>query len=47
MGHVPKHDKDVRHVVHPTVVYVAQFFICRGHEQQPRRHQKLNDPSHK
>jgi hypothetical protein len=39
---LPEHDKDICHVVHPAFVYVAQFFVCCGHEQQPCRHQKLS-----
>ena len=32
---IPEHDKNVRYVVHTTVVHVLQFFVCRGHEMQP------------
>jgi hypothetical protein len=30
--YVPKHDKNVRDVVHAAFVHVSQFFVGRGHE---------------
>lgn len=38
---IPEHDENVRYVVHTALVHVLQFFVCRGHEQEPRCHQKL------
>ena len=32
---IPEHDKNVRYVVHTTLMHVLQFFVCRGHELQP------------
>ena len=46
MERVPEHDKDISHVVHAAFMHILQFFVCRGHEQQASRHQKLNDSSH-
>ena len=41
----PKHDENIRDVVHPSPVHVFRFFVRRRHEQQTTRDQELSTPN--
>lgn len=33
---LPERDQDISYMIHPAIMNVSQFFICGGHEKQPR-----------
>ena len=38
----PKHNQNIRDVVHPSPVYEFGFFVSRRHEQQTTRNEELH-----
>ena len=39
----PKHNEDIRDVVHPGPVHIFGFFVSRGHEQQTTCYEELHN----